>query len=189
MNIWNGPEGVGRDDLEGDKNLTSGNEPDPIPLTLSRHSITSTAVSPVNCRISFRLESSASNSVNLLTSSCKSNSPSSSCFRLGRESTASDVVTRVTEGERIKGCSDIVSGDRLAVWKIAYWRWKVKTLCREWTERQPGQDTAGVRSKSWIALDTPVVQSCLEVVDGGTTRHPYLWNMCGTRGRKMTLLE
>ena len=158
MNIWNGLEGVGRDDLGDDKNPAYGNEPDPISLTLSRHSITSTAVSPVNCKISFRLESSASNSVNLLTSSPKSNSPSSSCLGLGRESTTSDVVTRATEGERIRGCSDVVSDDKLAVWKIAYWRWKAKTLCREWKERQPGQDTAEVRSKSRIALDrSPVV--------------------------------
>ena len=156
---------------------------------MSRHSITSTAVSPVNCRISFRLESSASNSVNPLTSSPKSNSPSSSCLGLGRESTTSDVVARVTEGERIRGCSNVVSGDRLAVWKIAYWRWKVKTLCREWTKRPHGQDAAEVRSKSRIALDTPVAQSCLEVVDGWTTRHPYLRNMRGTRGGQMALLK
>jgi len=101
LNVWNGLEGIGRDDLEGNKNLGYGNEPDPISLTLSRHSITSTAVSPVNCRISFRLESSASNPINFSTSSSKLNSPSSSCFGLGRESRTSDVATRVTEGERI----------------------------------------------------------------------------------------
>ena len=102
-NVWNGLKGIGRDDLEGDKGLASRNEPDPIPLTLSRHSITSTAVSPVNCKISFRLESSASNSINLLTSSSESNSPSSSCLGLGRESTTPDVSTR-GEDKRLFRC-------------------------------------------------------------------------------------
>ena len=47
------------------------------------------------------------------------------------------------------------------------------------------QGAVGVRSKSWIALDTAVAQSCLEVVDESTTRHPYLWNTLRPRDRPL----
>jgi len=57
-----------------------------VSFTLSRHSITSAAVSPVNCRISFLWDSSANASANLLTSLPKSKFPASSCLALGRES-------------------------------------------------------------------------------------------------------
>ena len=88
---------------------TRDQERDSILLALSRHSITSAALSPVNCRISFRWGSSTTTSVNLLTSSSRSKSPASSFLTLGRESTRSNtsedheeaisaVVLRISEG-------------------------------------------------------------------------------------------
>ena len=60
-------------------------ESDLISLTLSRHLITSTALSPVIFWISLHWDSLASASVNLLASSSKSKSPALSCLKLGRE--------------------------------------------------------------------------------------------------------
>ena len=79
---------------------TRHQEHNPTSFTLSRHSITSVAVSPVNCRISFLWDSSASASVSLPISSSKSKSPASSLFTLGRESKRSNISSR---RERIRG--------------------------------------------------------------------------------------
>ena len=76
-------------------------ESDLISLTLSRNSITSTALSPVILWISLRRDSSASTSVNLFTSWSKSKPPTSSCFELGRENMISGIPRNITEGERV----------------------------------------------------------------------------------------
>ena len=72
-------------------------------LTLSRHSVTSIALSPVNCKISFRWDSSMSASVNLLASSSRLKSPSLSCFALGRESMVSNISSKIAEGKMTRG--------------------------------------------------------------------------------------
>ena len=70
--------------------------------------------------------------MSFLTSSSKSNSPVSSCFGLGRESTVSDVAAKATEGERIVSYGpDIESDDKFVTQETAYWRWKARALCRE----------------------------------------------------------
>jgi len=76
-------------------------------FTLSRHSITSVAASPVSCRISFLWDSSASASISLLINLSESNFPALSPFTLGRESKRSSVVSR---RERIRGYYSDIRG-------------------------------------------------------------------------------
>ena len=52
---WHDPKGVGRDDPEGDKGGLGIHKHNLI--SLSRHSITTTAIFPVDCRIAFRYSS------------------------------------------------------------------------------------------------------------------------------------
>ena len=71
-----------------------------ISLTLSRYSVTRTALSLVNCRISFHWDPSMGISVTLLTSSPKSKSLFSNRLALGSESMMPDISGK---GERIRG--------------------------------------------------------------------------------------
>ena len=73
-----------------------------ISLTLSRYSIASTALSPVDRRISSRWDPSIGVSVTLLTSSPKSKSPFSGCLAFGRKSMMPDISGNDAEGKRIR---------------------------------------------------------------------------------------
>ena len=68
-------------------------------LTLPRHSVAKTALSLVNCRISFHWDPSVGVSVTFLMSSPKSKSPFSSRLALGRESMMSDISGNDAEGK------------------------------------------------------------------------------------------
>ena len=95
-----GSKGIRRDNLQRGEE-SAWRETDPDSLTLSRHSITRTAVSPVKDKISALGASSSSASVSLLTSSSKLKSPAWSCSALGRESTISNICHGVKEGVRL----------------------------------------------------------------------------------------
>jgi len=125
---------------------------DSASLTSSRRSITSVALSPVNCRSLLRWVSSTNASSNLSANSSGSKSPASSRFALGMERMRSNIQ----QGGRAKGrYSDIhkqICRARRGLLEV-----EVGGIVQEWTGQPWGQGVVedGIQSTVSIAHPQP----------------------------------